>query len=313
MKYLIIASNKLEATIGNKLADQLSIQDIRSEIEKLQLPIQFREVKRKLKAFDPDLLIVVGPNKLNAKLFSYAKRQGIRNCYYDLSFSKKLNGGKPDLTLLTLPQNQESEFEHYIGNPILDLVKDYEFEEDFSLDDHAVNIALILEEKLNQSAIKKINSIIKESPKSNFHISTGDGDKNRNKITKLPNVTFYADKTFDLLKQCNLAITSSDQSNLEAVFLNCPQIIIKGQESKFSFFKKPRKASVVNSIAGKQVVKELQTTTEIKQEMDLILNDQQYCATMLDEYQEIKNKIGHERASKKAAQIIVDFLESSSS
>ncbi|HBX46033.1 MAG TPA: lipid-A-disaccharide synthase, partial [Porphyromonadaceae bacterium] len=70
--------------------------------------------------------------------------------------------------------------------------------------------------------------------------------------------------------------------------------------------------SLVNLIAGKEVVKELFAVffseRNIQKELDLLLNDDAYRQTMLGNYEEMRQFVGGPGASDRAAAVIVDAI-----
>ncbi len=350
MKYMIITHDESNDSYIVKLIEQIGRLDFRSEIYlaggnqlkgetvqivnhsyvldsnnwSLKLFLKTKRIKRKILSLAPEVLIFIGFSQMDQKFAILAKKNGIKTFMIFLSAldekrivkTVKLNECF-DGVLVTTPFDADSlklkkEKIEYIGNHIFDLVKDHEFERNLAIDEKETNVAVLYDQEMNGGKFDKVlQQLIKASPRLKFHISSNGDGSIQNSIGKLPNVHVHLDKTYNLLKHCNLSITSSGLSSLEATFLNCPQVVVN--QRGFSLFKKKKQPSLVNSIAGKNVVKELQTSSEILDEINLILNDQHYCASMLSEYQIIKEKVGHQRASKRAAQIIVDFLESSSS
>ncbi len=323
MKYIVV-SCKGSSRYETKLIEQLEQRDFRAEILRLSRRdssafFQIHNIKRKLKTFEPDIVIDFESTKSGKKLLSFAQSIGIKTCiYYPFNQSEaKYVGTKANLNLLTRPTGKSMRPPHenyfYIGNPLYDLVKDYEFNSQFSLDENVTNVAVQLDlQGLSKETLMLITKIVEQLDSFRFHISI-EGDEEHQivrKLSKSGNVSISTGSSYDLLKHCNASITTYGVASLEAAFLNCPQIVVSSKGG--GFLRKIRQVSLVKEFAGREIVKELNTVDQILDELNLILNDQQYCANMLAEYQILKDKIGHDRASKKAAQIIVDFLESGS-
>ena len=131
-----------------------------------------------------------------------------------------------------------------------------------------------------------------------------------------PNVKVIFERTYDLLKGANASVVTSGTATLEACLLSAPQVVVYG--TSWLTYKvgkailNVKYISLVNLIADKEVVKEMIqadfNAKSVLAEVDQILNDHTYCGKMLAEYQEIKEKIGFEPASKRAADAVVSWL-----
>ena len=264
---------------GNDLA-----QDTDGITRENSIPTK-KHLKKKILSLSPDILVLVDFNSLNQKLAVFSKRKGIGSCLLLLTTSNKKKTHKKfnefgryfDKVLCTFPSDTDDLDSdgkvEYVGNPLLDMVKDYAFENGVSLDGSSANVAVILDSTISGRLSNDIQRIVCTSLEIKFHISAHG--KALHRMPKLSNVEFHNGKTYDLLKHCNAAITSFGVPSLEAVFLNCPQVVMGESASKFGFFKKSKQVSLINSIAGKQVVKEIQgDPTGVLEEVGLILNDQ---------------------------------------
>ncbi len=315
MKYLIVSDKKFGAEVGDKLIDQIELRDVRKEVERLYFPLPLRHFKKSLGKFNPHIVVFIGADGSNKNLISYAKKRKIKTCYYKLNYNA--SDLVADLTLLTYPPNQNinSKGFHFVGNPLHDLIKDHSFNSDLSLNDREVNVAVSFGDRLaNKSLIRLIQRTAKGAENFKFHISVEKANTTFIQKFNLSNIVVHVGSSYELMKECNVAITSSSHASLSAAFMNCPQVAVQVSKRGLHIFRSQKRTSLINILAGKEVIREFQNDPkEILKELHLILEDQQYCSSILDEYQSIKNRIGHERASKKAAQIMVDFLESSSS
>jgi lipid-A-disaccharide synthase len=296
-----------------------------------------RKIKALIKAHQPDVLLLVDFPGINLKMATYAKELGIKTCYY---ISPKIWAWKEhrikrikrdiDKMLVILPFEEGYYKKHnyevdYIGNPLVDAIKEYDFDNSFQLDEVKVNIAVLpgsrKQEIVNSSAV--INQIAKNNPTYNFLIA-GVNNVDRqlyDRFEKLENIELYIDKTYDILKHCNAAIVTSGTATLETALLNCPQVVVYKANALSVFIArllvKIKWISLVNLIAHKEVVKELiqeaYSATNVMKEISKIINDHGYCASMLSEYQELKNSIGTIPASKRASEAVVEWLRSGSS
>jgi len=126
-------------------------------------------------------------------------------------------------------------------------------------------------------------------------------------------------QTYRLLQQSRAALVTSGTATLETALLRVPQTVCYrlpfATLSSFVFkhFFSCQYISLVNLIAGKTVVKELFgkafSVQQIREELDLLLNDEPYREQMQKDYLEIIHRLGLPGASDKAAQkILLNFL-----
>jgi len=113
-------------------------------------------------------------------------------------------------------------------------------------------------------------------------------------------------------------LVTSGTATLETALLRIPQIVcysVGGGRFTYWAFKKIIQVdyiSLVNLIAGKEIVKELFahlfSVDTIRQEAEKILFDKAYREKMLSGYDEVITCLGAPGASYKAAGIIIDVL-----
>lgn len=129
------------------------------------------------------------------------------------------------------------------------------------------------------------------------------------------NIELITNKTYELLDCSYAAIVTSGTATLETALFNVPQVVIykAGPLTYFigRFFVKVRFFSLVNIIAGKEVVKELlqnDLVDRIKEEMSKLLNDKKYRDVMMNEYQKISFSLGEASVSERLASRIYELL-----
>lgn len=296
-----------------------------------------RSAKEAIKASNPDVLILVDFPGINLKLATYAKQEGIKTCYY---ISPKIWAWKEhrikrikrdiDKMLVILPfevnyfQGKDFEVE-YVGNPLIDSIKDYDYDDGFSVDTNQVSIAILpgsRKQEINASA-EVVKKIAAEAKEYHFYIAAVDNVPIElyDVYKSIGNARVHVDKTYEILKACNAAIVTSGTATLETALHNCPQVVVYRANALSVFIAKLlvkiKWISLVNLIAEKEVVKELiqsdYNSKAVLDQINRIINDEKYCAGILADYQDLREKIGAERASVKAAGSIIDWLESSSS
>lgn len=131
----------------------------------------------------------------------------------------------------------------------------------------------------------------------------------------LPNVKIIFGDTYNVVKNSAAAAVASGTATLETAFLKTPQVVCYKMNTitywAAKTFVKIKWFSLVNIIAGREVVKELLQSNlsgDIAAEISKLLSNQQYRQSMLDSYQEIRNVLGDGLASGKTAKVIVDTV-----
>ncbi len=364
MKYFIVAGERSGDLHASKLSEQIQKKDVRAEVvgfggkymeesgvkvlkhyssfsfmgflevllNLAKIRRALKDVKREIRTYQPDVLILVDFPGFNLKLASFAKKERIKTCFYISPKiwawkERRINQIKRDIDkmLVILPFEVDFYRSHayevqYVGNPLIDSIKDYSFDQNFSLNGDQINVAVLPGSRKQEilSSTKIIGEIAKTSPKLHFHVAAVDNvePKIYDGYKSLPNVSVHLDKTYEILKESNVAIVTSGTATLEAALLNCPQVVVyRGHPITIFIAKllvKIKWISLVNLIANKTIVKELiqenYNPASVLKEINLIVNDQNYCAGMMADYQELRGVIGAERASGKAAQHITEWL-----
>jgi lipid-A-disaccharide synthase len=125
--------------------------------------------------------------------------------------------------------------------------------------------------------------------------------------------------TYDLMKHADFLLIASGSATLECAILGTPFLVLY----KTSFWTYLVAKSLVsipnialaNVVAGKRVVPEFiqsqAVPNRIAEEMYEILTDRERYKAIQNELKKVKEKLGEEGASKKAAQIVTEMLSSS--
>lgn len=134
------------------------------------------------------------------------------------------------------------------------------------------------------------------------------------------NVKIIFDQTYRLLSHSKAALVTSGTATLETALFRVPQVVCYHTPvgKIISFLRKHiikvKYISLVNLIAGKEVVKELvadtMTVSNIQKELDLLLNSHDYRQRMMSEYEAMAEKLGPAGAPDRAAGLMVRMLQS---
>jgi lipid-A-disaccharide synthase len=120
-----------------------------------------------------------------------------------------------------------------------------------------------------------------------------------------------------LLEHASAALVASGTATLETALFHVPQIVLyKGNPVSIAIARaliKIRFISLVNLIMDREIVKELIqndcTPEKISKELELLLHDQTYRKTMLDNYNLLDEKMGEAGASAKTADLMIGYLQ----
>lgn len=298
--------------------------------------------KEDIAKYKPDVVILVDYPGFNLKIAKYVKLKLNIPVYYYIapkvwawkeyrvkSFKKYV-----DEMLLILPfevdfYKKHDYRTHYIGNPTLDAIASREYKnekfDDFVKANNLENkpIISILAGSRKQEISENLPVMI-ESLKSfdgyQFLIlgAPGIDPEFYDKYMEGIPVKLVFEQTYRALAQSEAALVTSGTATLETAILNVPQVVCYHTPTpKLTYwaFKNILHTpfiSLVNLIAGREVVKELFakffTVDNIRRELNQILNVKNYRNNMLDNYSEIRDILGTSGASDNAANFIVNKL-----
>lgn len=128
-------------------------------------------------------------------------------------------------------------------------------------------------------------------------------------------VKVLRNKTHQILKNSAAALVTSGTATLETALIGVPEVVCyKGNWFSYQIAKRVihvKYISLVNLIMDREVVKELiqeeLNVDNLTQELNQLLYNQQVKSKLQINYTELREKLGQNGASKRAAKIIVDF------
>ena len=293
--------------------------------------------KEDIKKYQPDVLVLVDYPGFNLRIAEFAKKLGIKIAYY---ISPQLWAWKEgrvetikkyiDKMLVILPFEKDFYKKHqveadFVGHPLLDAIKDLpeinitDFKKENNLNDK--EIIALLPGSRKQEVEKMLQMML--SVRSSFlnyqFVIAGAPSLPRDFYEKYvdENVHFVSNRTYDLLRCSKAALVTSGTATLETALLNIPEVVCyKGSQISYEIAKRLIKnieyISLVNLIMNREVVKELiqneLTTTNLVTELEKILQGEKR-QQILNDYQELRQKLGGSGASANAAEIIVNGMK----
>ena len=138
------------------------------------------------------------------------------------------------------------------------------------------------------------------------------------KMVSGKNIPVIFGKTYELLQHSRAAIVNSGTATLETAIVGTPQVVVYsvmlGKIAMFlgKFIVKVPYISLVNLVAGREVVKELMahhfTVENVAKELEKLIYHQTYRNIMSEGYKEILQTLGEPGAAERAAKSIVSEL-----
>jgi lipid-A-disaccharide synthase len=290
--------------------------------------------KQDIQAFEPDVLILIDFPGFNLKIAEFAKKQGIKVCYY---ISPKVWAWNQK-RVLKIKQSVDHMFcilpfevdfykkwgmeVDYVGNPLLDAISAFTPEDNFrsanQLTDKPI-VALLpgsRKQEINYLLPTMLNCVA-HFPEYQFVIA-GAPSFNAGYYTQFiegQNIPVVFNATYDLLHNAQAAIVASGTATLETALFHIPQAVVyKGNTVSIGIARlliKIRFISLVNLIMDRLVVKELiqgdYTADKTKTELALLLANGAYRDKMLSDYKELDERMGTPGASGKAAALIIKY------
>lgn len=295
--------------------------------------------KQDIAEHKPDAIIFVDFPGFNLKIAPFAKSLGIPTFFYisPTVWAWKENRVKTikkniDHMFVELPfvktfyETRHNYHVDFVGHPLLDSIA--QFKEKYSLESF---------KKANHIPDKKIVAVlpgsreyeIRENLKTMQSISEKYTDYQfvvagmsrfsldfYQKYITAQNISVVFNQTYELLKKAEAAIVVSGSATLETAILNVPEIVVY-QTSPITFylgklFVKLNFLGLPNLIMEHQIVPELlqsdMTPKKLSEALDSILFNPQFRNDILDNYAQLRNKLGNEGASQRVAAHIKSYL-----
>lgn len=294
-----------------------------------------RKVKKDIASFRPDLIVLIDFGGFNMRIAAFARKLGIPVAYYITPKVWAWNTGRVkkikeyvDKAMVILPFEKKFFDEHgvssvYVGNPLLDSIAQFEPDPEFLKKNYleGKKIIAVLPGSRHQEVEKILHTMLSITvafPDYTFVIAA---------VSNLPldlykgflrtsQIRLVTDRTYDLLNHAEAAIVTSGTATLETALFNVPQVVCYAT-SPFTALVvriviKVKFISLVNLIAGKEVVRELLqdkfNPNNLRQELKAILAGPKR-KQILEDYIALKAQMGEVGASEHAAFEILQMLQ----
>ena len=261
--------------------DQLAFMGFEAIINFYKIARYMRECKEDILAYQPDVLILIDYGGFNRRMAKFGRKSGIKVFYYipPKVWAWRQNRAwqlKKDVDRLFVILPFEKEFfkkygvnSDYVGNPVLDAIKAFVPNDKFlqanNLNTKRKIVALLPGSR--KMELQRIVPLMAELAVSNplLHFVVAAVQNLPSELYKplrdIQNVTVVFEATYDLLSHATAAIVTSGTATLETALFKVPQVVVyKAGNMEYAVASKVVKVdyiSLVNLIAGKEVVKEL--------------------------------------------------------
>jgi lipid-A-disaccharide synthase len=301
--------------------------------------------KKDIVDWQPDALILVDYPGFNLKIAEYIKKHTDIPIYYYISpkiwawKEYRIKNIKRDVDELFSILPFEVDFFkghqypiHYVGNPCVDAVDAFQkahsetfetFVADNSLDEKPI-IALLAGSRKQEikdnlpDMLEAAKPFVGEYQLVLAGAPSIDPAYYQQYIgTDVP-VRIIFGQTYRLLAHAKAALVTSGTATLETALFRVPQVVCYylAMGKVISFLRrhilKVKYISLVNLVANKEVVRELvadtMTVSNVRSELDALLNDDAYRNKMLQEYDRMIKILGPAGASRQAALKMIELL-----
>ncbi len=312
----------------------MGVEDVLMNIRTIFRNIAF--CKEDISKYNPDVLILVDYPGFNMKIAKWAKANNIKVYYYISPKiwawnQKRVHKIKKivDKMLVILPFEKEfyAKFNYpvdFVGHPLLDCIADRpqisfeDFCQKHQLSNKPIIALLPGSRKQEISAMLSLMlTVVEEFPDYQFVIA-GAPSQNLSFYQQFitNDVSIIENKTYDLLQHATSALVVSGTATLEAALFKVPQVVC--YKTGWLFYNlakiviRIKYISLVNLIMDKESVKELiqkeLNTPNLINELTKITTGSSR-QTMINDYEELHQKLGGKGASKRAAELIINTLK----
>ena len=296
------------------------------------------QCKKDIVDYHPDVVILVDYPGFNLRIADFAHENGFKVVYY---ISPQIWAWKRrrvhkikklvDKMLVILPFEEEFYRRYgvdvtFVGNPLLDELAKVGtgnrsiFLRRNSLGERREIIALLPGSR-RQEVKRTLPVMIKVAshfPDYQFVIAgISSLEKSLYKdIMGQSDVFFVENQTYELLQNSSAAMVTSGTATLETALFSIPEVVCyKATDFSYRLAKwmiKVKFISLENLIMDREVVKELiqgdMNEDNLVKELDQLLHNGKRQRKLLEDYEELKDKLGNVGASEKAAEIICGSL-----
>lgn len=303
--------------------------------------LNLRTIMKNMKAckaavlsYQPDVLILIDFPGFNLKIADFAKKNGIKVCYYISPKVWAWNQKRVlkikrivDKMFCILPfevdfYKQWGMEVDYVGNPLLDEIAqftpDVNFKKEYQLEKEVIALLPGSRKQEIERLLPDMLSVTHNFPDYHFVVAAAPSfdEAYYRQFIKTDNVTLVFAQTYNLLTVAKAAIVASGTATLETALFHVPQVVVyRGGAISVAIARalvNIRFISLVNLIMDRKVVTELIqndcNALRITQELGNIVQGEGRI-NMMNDYKALSEKMGTAGASERTATLILNFMK----
>jgi lipid-A-disaccharide synthase len=288
-----------------------------------------------LLAYEPDALVLIDYPGFNLRIAEFAKKRGITVFYYispkvwawNQKRALKIRSNI-DRMFVIFPFEvyfyEKYDYKVvYVGNPLMDAIEAFRPDPDFK-QKHQLSgrrVIALLPGSRRQEVISTLDTMLSirdRFPDHTFVIAGVDSlpASLYQPYQNLPNVSVVFEATYDLLAVAEAALVTSGTATLETALFGVPEVVCyRTSAVSYNIAKRLIRVpyiSLVNLIMEKETVRELIqdsfSTDSLTAELRDILPGGSKRATIEQDYQTLKQRVGEAGASVRAGSAMVNYL-----
>lgn len=289
--------------------------------------------KKEISAYNPDVVILIDYPGFNFRIARYAHTRGYKVFYYIAPKTWASREGRNrklrryvDRLFIVFPF-EKNYFESrgipyiYKGNPLLDAVDSHKY---VSPSEHRYIALLAGSRKGEISRMMPVYmQIADQFPQYSFIIAgapSRDGKDYAGAMAGHPNVSLVFGRTYDILKFADAAVINSGTASLEAALIGTPQVVCWTTSALTAFIARKilRVLShikyislgnlIIDNFAFRELIQEDFTVENVAKELHRLTEDRVYRDSMLEDYAQIRRRLGGSGASRSVASAMIGQL-----
>ena len=294
-----------------------------------------KRCQQDLRRYQPDALVLIDYPGFNLRIAKFAKQHGLRVFYYispkvwawNQSRAKKIKATVDHMyVILPFEEAFYRKYDYkvqYVGNPLFDAIRDFRPDKSFAanhLSDDRPVVALLPGSRQQEIALMldMMLHVTDRFPDYHFVVAGVDNvpasfyDAGRDH----PAVTIVMNQTYDVLHHARAAIVTSGTATLETALFEVPQMVTYRMSAiTYQIARRVIRVpyiSLVNLVAERAAVPELiQADFNIERISALLpklMDDTPVRQQQIDDYRQIKDRLGDREASATVAKCILRAL-----
>jgi lipid-A-disaccharide synthase len=316
--------------------NQLAFMGFQAVTNFFKIAKYMKDCKADIQQYQPNALILIDYGGFNRRIATFEKEKGFTVFYYIPPKVWAWRQGRAwqlkkdvDRMFVILPFEKEFYKKYdlevdYVGNPVLDAIKSFVANPNFLIENNLSKEKKIVaflpgSRKMElQMIVPLMAEVAKRNPEHQYVVAAVDNlpQELYSPLKEIGSIKFVYNATYDLLMHAKAAIVTSGTATLETALFKVPQVVVyKAGNVEYLIVLaviKVKFISLVNLIAGKEVVKEMiqskANAESVGEELRVLLLEEPYRRKMLEEYDQLYKTLDIGSASENTARLITNYL-----